>query len=123
MSDTNGRLRGSRFYKAKGLKPLVIRTPNETKTRLKLLAVTLGKPLQETVHLILEDFTSNQDKYCLDKADEMNGEPTELTVFVSPAAHQDLKIEGVKNDKAMKDLAGCVIHQYLTSRTKIKLGD
>lgn len=128
MSDTNGRPRGSKFYKAKGLKPLVIRTPNETKTRLKLLAVTLGKPMHETVQLILDDFLANQDKYGEKKRagggdDSPSEKQTELTVFVTPASHQDLKLEGVRSERAMKDLAGFVVHRYLTSRTKIKLGD
>jgi hypothetical protein len=123
MSDTNGRLRGSKFYKAKGLRTLIVRTPNETKTRLRLLSVTLGKAVHETVQLILDDFAANRASY-KDLGDgEAKGDKTEITVFVTPESRQDLKIEGVKSGCAMKDLAGRVVHRYLTERTKIQLGD
>lgn len=122
MSDTNGRLRGSKFYKAKGLRTLIVRTPNETKIRLRLLAVTMGMAVHEVVQLILDDFMENGDKYKELEKNIPAGDRTEITVFVTPKSRQDLKIEGVKSECTMKDLAGNIVHRYLASRTKIKLG-
>ena len=123
MSDTNGRLRGSKFYKAKGLRTLIVRAPNETKIRLRLLAVTMGMAVHEVVQLILDDFMENKDKYTDLEKGIPDGERTEITVFVRPKSRKDLKIAGVIGSCTMKDLAGQIVHRYLASRTKIKLGD
>ncbi len=122
MSDTNGRLRGSKFYKAKGLRTLIVRTPTETKTRLRLLAVTMSKAVHEVVQLILDDFKENRDKYENLGEGIPTGDRKEITVFVTPESRQGLKIEGVMSNCTMKDLAGYIVHRYLASRTKIKLG-
>lgn len=116
--------RGSRFYKNKGLKPLVVRVPKAIKKRLKMLAVKLEQPVRETVQLVLDDFIKDPAAYDLNG---INGEkPTdtvEITVFVNPEAHQDLKLEGVRREATMKDLAGAVVHQYLAEHCKIRIDD
>jgi len=115
--------RGSRFYKNKGLRPLVVRAPKAIRKRLKLLAVKLQKPVQETVQLVLDDFRGSPSKYKLNGINGKSTDSVEITVFVSPDAHQELKLEGVRREAAMKDLAGAVVNQYLTQHCKIRIDD
>ncbi len=115
--------RGSRFYKNKGMKMLVVRTDKDTRKRLRMLAVQLQKPLLETVQQVLDDFRSSPAKYKLNGSTGKVENAVEVTVFVSPDSHQDLKLEGVRREAAMKDLAGAIVHQYLTKHCKIRIGD
>jgi hypothetical protein len=115
------RLMGTHFYREKGLKGVVVRTPNKTKKMLKLLAAKLGVPVNEAVQMIFGHFFENHKKYNLPGKAGVNGTDVEITVFVNPDAHRDLRIHGIYADQSMKDLAGQIIDQYLTNHSRIKL--
>lgn len=120
MAKDNGRLRGTHFYKAKGLKGIVIRIPKDTKMRLKLLAVKLDVPTNEAVAMVLDHFIGNKSEYDLHKS-LGNNTLVEVTVFVKPDAHQELRVQGIYEEQPMKDLAGRIVYQYLSNHTKIRL--
>ncbi len=117
-----GRLMGTHFYREKGLKGVVVRTPNKTKKMLKLLAAKLEVPVNEAVQMIFGHFFENHHKYKLPSSEGSSNSNVEITVFVHPEAHRDLRIHGIYKEKSMKDLAGQIIYQYLTQHCRIKLG-
>ena len=116
------RLMGTHFYREKGLKGVVVRTPEKTKKMLKLLAAKLGVPVNEAVQMIFGHFFENHKKYKLVDSSGSNGTDVEITVFVKPDVHRDLRIHGIYGDKSMKDLSGQIIGQYLTKHSRMKLG-
>jgi len=114
------RLSGTHFYRGQGLKGVIIRAPEETKIKLKVLAAKLQLPVNEAVKMILGHFLDNEDKYKLSDP-SMNGKMVEITSFISPESHQELRIHGIYNNKCLKDLTGTVVSQYLQNHCKIKL--
>lgn len=115
------RLMGTHFYREKGLKGVVVRTPEKTKKMLKLLAAKLDVPVNEAVQMIFGHFFENHKKYKLPDNAGSNGTDIEITVFVKPDVHRDLRIHGIYGEKSMKDLSGQIIGQYLAKHSRMKL--
>lgn len=121
MAETgNGRLKGTQFYKAKGLKGISIRVPTDTRKKLKLLAAKLNVSISDAVQTVIEHYVSNNSKYNLDK-DVNSAKMVDMTIFITPEYHTELRIGSIYAEQSMKEMAGRIVHQYVSKHTRIKL--
>ncbi len=123
MSTLSSHLGGRFFYQAKGLHGLLFRIPKDTKLSLKVLAEKLNKPLYGAVQLILNHFLDNPKLYDLNGQLSLESDAVEVTAYVEPEVHKRMKLKGIHASRTLKDLAGCVIHQYITHHCQVNLGD
>jgi hypothetical protein len=122
MAEGENKRKGRYFYKDKGLHGLVFRIPKETKTALRILAEKMNKPLYGAVQSILTHYLANQDLYDIE-ADSNGSAPVEVTVFIDPKIHKRMKLKGIHATRALKDLSGGIIHEYMTKHCQVNLGD
>lgn len=123
MSTGSSTLGGRFFYQAKGLQGLLFKIPRETKVALRVLAQKLDRPLYGAVQLILDHYLDNPNLYDLNGSSPASEDAVDVTAFVDLDIHKRMKLKGIYANRTLKDLTGCIIHQYITHHCQVNLGD